>query len=348
MPSAIHRNMWYSALCYIGLWVTWPFASWEIHLTDRGSVINAMSFDIEDWFHLLGPDALPDVRLWLDQPSLVTRYTERILEILGEHGVRATFFVLGWIADRYPQIAGRIASNGHELGTHSYWHRPVHQLTRREFREDLIRSIAVLEQQTGQKVRGFRAPGFSITPEQSWAFDIMLDLGLEYDASLIPFGLRQGMGYPCCQGPHVLHDCPSGRGIAELPASVMQIGPYGLRFSGGGYLRLLPASVIRWCGRKHNSRGMPFVVYLHPRDLATDQPLATVSLKRQFLSCVGLSSTERKLRMLCTEFRFETCVRVLAMHKLSHAAASTEHSEPNSIEPSVSLPAPLAAGLSHQ
>jgi len=298
------------------------------------SVVNALSFDVEDWFHILGSEDFCNVRHWPHHPSLVTRYTERILGILDEQGVRATFFILGWIAQRYPHISRLIASQGHEIGTHSYWHRPVRHMTPREFREDLTRAVAVVEQQTGHKVRGFRAPGFSITPDQAWAFDIMLDLGLEYDASLVPFSFA-GPSYPCSRSPHVVRDAPSGRTILELPVSVLRMGPLGLRFSGGGYLRLLPSSLIRWAVRRQNRRRLPVVVYLHPRDLAIDCPRVKMPLSRRFRCYVGLASAERKLRMLCSEFRFGSCLRVLRAQQLIDTTAPLVTHLPE--EPSIQL-----------
>ena len=143
-------------------------------------MINALSFDIEDWFHLVEIEAVADPARWDSLSSIVVEYTRWIVETIDKAGVRATFFILGWVADKHPELAKMIAASGHEIATHSYWHRKVYDLTPDEFREDMQRSIEVLSNQTGQKIRGFRAPSFSITPGTEWAFDVLHDLGIDY------------------------------------------------------------------------------------------------------------------------------------------------------------------------
>ncbi|HJQ99093.1 MAG TPA: polysaccharide deacetylase family protein [Candidatus Polarisedimenticolaceae bacterium] len=275
-------------------------------------VVNALSFDIEDWFHLVEIDAVSDPATWPSLPTLVEEFTDKILEAVAAGKTRATFFVLGWVAERYPAIPRKIAAAGHELGTHSFWHRRVDLLTREEFREDIRRSIAVLEDNTGQRVRGFRAPSFSIVPGAEWALDELLDLGLDYDASLFPARRGHG-GYDCPLGPHVFRNTPSGRSIPELPMSVMAFGPMRLPFSGGGYLRLLPPSIIRAGFSWTNRAGRPVVVYMHPRDFAPDGPIVPMPLYRRFKCTVGLSTSLDKLRMLLRTYRFDTCAAVLGL-----------------------------------
>ena len=273
-------------------------------------VVHALSFDIEDWFHMVGIPAVEDCNRWGELPSLVVEMTRWILETLAEHNVRATFFVLGWVAERYTSLARMIAEGGHELASHSYWHRRVDQLTPEEFAADLRQSIDVLEQQSGEKVWGFRAPSFSITPGAEWALDVLLDAGLDYDASLFPARRGNG-GYPCPQRAHVFADTPSGRSILELPMSVLPVGPVRLPFSGGGYLRLLPQRIIRYSFDRFGKSGTPVVVYLHPRDFAPDCPRVPMSLKRRFQSYIGLGTTKAKLNALLAAYRFDTCSAVL-------------------------------------
>jgi polysaccharide deacetylase family protein (PEP-CTERM system associated) len=283
-----------------------------------GEVIHALSFDIEDWFHLVEIPAVADPSGWDDLPSLVVDLTQWIVETLSSANVRATFFVLGWVAEKYPQIARLIADGGHELASHSYWHRRVDQLTPEEFAVDLRRSIDVLEQQSSEKVWGFRAPSFSITPGAEWALDILIDAGLDYDASLFPAARGHG-GYPCPQEAHFFANTPSGRSILELPMSILQLGPVRLPFSGGGYMRLLPERMIRHGFDRFARRGRPVVVYLHPRDFAPHGPRVRMSLPRRFKCYVGLQSTKKKLLMLLERYRFDTCSAVLgrtAFHTL--------------------------------
>ncbi|WP_421775349.1 polysaccharide deacetylase family protein [Gracilimonas sp.] len=269
---------------------------------------HALSFDIEDWFHIVDIAELEEVSTWDERVTIVEEKTDLILSILGKSSTKATFFVLGWIAEKYPSISKKIVDKGHELGTHSYWHRRVYELSPKEFYDDLKRSVDVLENQTGKKVRGFRAPSFSITPGTEWAFDIMHKVGIEYDASLFPAKRGHG-GYPCEQKAHTIYTRDGE--LPELPMSVSKLGPIKVPFSGGGYLRALPLWAIKQGFKKFEKRGIPVVVYLHPRDFAPNQPVVKMPFHRRVKSYTGLSSTEGKLRSLLKEFNFTTCENIL-------------------------------------
>lgn len=273
------------------------------------SIVHALSFDIEDWFHMVEIDAVSDPAKWDSLPSIVVDRTRWIVDLVGEYGYRATFFILGWVAERYPEVAKGIAKAGHEVGTHSYWHRKVYDLSPEEFREDVERSIRVLEDQTSAPVRGFRAPSFSITPGAEWALDVLLDCGITYDASLFPASRGHG-GYPCPQQAHLARSA-QGREIPELPMSVARWGSAPVPFSGGGYMRFLPRMMIERGFRSFERRGIPAVIYLHPRDFDPDCPRVPMPLKRRFKCYVGLKTTEGKLRTLLASHRFDTCARVL-------------------------------------
>ena len=275
-----------------------------------GGIVNALSFDIEDWFHLVEIPAVANTDDWESFPSIVEHRTDEILRICDEHDAKATFYFLGWIAERYPQLVRRTVEAGHEIGTHSYWHRKVCDLDEAEFREDLDRSIKVIEDAGGARVTSFRAPSFSITPGTEWAFDVLLDAGLDYDASLFPVPRENG-GYPCPVEPHLFDRAPSGRSMPELPMSLMHLGPSRVGFSGGGYLRLFPGWLIRRGFDALHRRGLPGVVYLHPRDFAPDSPVVPMSASRKFKCYVGLAGTAAKLRMLLSRYRFATCGEVL-------------------------------------
>jgi peptidoglycan-N-acetylglucosamine deacetylase len=269
---------------------------------------HAISFDIEDWFHIVDIPYLEDISKWDQLPTIVEEKTNLILDILDEFDTKATFFVLGWVANKYPKISKKIVSSGHELGTHSYWHRRVYQLTPDEFLIDLKESVDILEQQTGVKVKGFRAPSFSITPAAEWAFDVIKQVGLEYDASLFPAKRGHG-GYPCKQQSHLI--ITSNGMLPELPMSVSTLGPAKIPFSGGGYMRALPLWMIKKGFRLFENEGIPVVVYLHPRDFAPKQPVVKMPFHRKFKSYTGLSTTEGKLRALLKEFEFTTCEKTL-------------------------------------
>lgn len=281
----------------------------------NGELVHALSFDIEDWFHIVEVKAVEDPAQWPElsaQSSIVERYTDNILKACDEFDTKATFFVLGWIAERHPQLVKRIADAGHELATHSYWHRKVYELTPETFRADIEHSIkAITDAAPGSEIVGFRAPSFSITAGSEWAFDVLLDCGIKYDASLFPASRGHG-GYECPRGAHT-HTAPSGRTMPELPMSVMQLGPKRVCYSGGGYLRLLPAWLIERGVQQESKAGRPTVIYLHPRDFAPDCPRVPMPPHRRFKCYVGLSSTMGKLRSLLGRHQWATCRGVLGL-----------------------------------
>lgn len=294
-------------------------------MNDSQDITHALSFDIEDWFHIVEIKASEDPDHWPAFSSIVHRRTRQIIELLRQFDVRATFFILGWIAERYPQLVRMIAEEGHEIGTHSFWHRKVYDLTPDVFHEDLHDSIEVLQQHPGVEVLGFRAPSFSIIPGTEWAFDVIGKVGLKYDASLFPARRAHG-GYPCEPGPHLRCE-PDSEPLAELPMSILRWGPARFCFSGGGYFRLLPAWLIERGIRRLENAGRPAVVYLHPRDFATDCPAAPMPAYRRFKCYVGQGTTEGKLRRLLRKHRFATCYEVLQQHSLVpvvEAPATTE------------------------
>jgi len=285
------------------------------HPANARELTHALSFDIEDWFHMVEVRAVRDPSRWpqlSERSGLVERYTDRVLEMCESAGVRATFFILGWIADRHRSLVGRIASAGHELGTHSFWHRTVYDMTPEQFRRDLDESVAAIGAAApGVPVRGFRAPSFSITPGAEWAFDVLLDAGIAYDASLFPAARGHG-GYPCPRGAHELA-APSGRRLPELPMSVARVPPLPrpICYSGGGYLRLLPMRAISAGIAAEAASGRPTVVYLHPRDLAPDCPRVAMPPHRRFKCYVGLGTTEGKLARLLADYAWGPCGEVL-------------------------------------
>lgn len=285
-------------------------------------LLHALSFDIEDWFHIVEVKAVENPAEWprlSAESSLVERYTDLILRVCDDAGVRATFFILGWIADRHPALVRRIADAGHELGTHSFWHRKVYELTPEVFRKDIADSIAAIAAAApGARVEGFRAPSFSITRGTEWAFDALLDEGIRYDASLFPAARGHG-GYACTPGPHTI-TAPSGRVIPELPMSIARFGPARMCYCGGGYMRLLPSALIHYGVRQEAAAGRPTVVYLHPRDFAPDCPRVPMPPHRYFKCYVGMHTTEGKLRRLLASAPFTTCRDVLGRAGLMEAA----------------------------
>jgi polysaccharide deacetylase family protein (PEP-CTERM system associated) len=270
---------------------------------------HVLTFDIEDWFHIIAIPGLEDRQAWGGFPTIAERYTDLILNELAGRGAKGTFFVLGWIANRYPRLIERIAKEGHELASHSYWHRPVYSLSASDFHRDTKDSIKAIEDASGVRVTGYRAPSFSIVQGTEWAFDVMADLGIHWDSSLFP-GARAHGGYPCQPGAQIV-TAPNGRKIAELPMSALRGLGHSVGFSGGGYLRLLPKWAIELGIQRELRAGRGTVVYLHPRDFAVDCPYVAMPLHRSFRCYWGLHSTLDKFRWLLDHHSFVTCSEAL-------------------------------------
>lgn len=267
--------------------------------------INAFTVDVEDWFHLLEIDAVPPVERWGDLPERVERNTDVLLSTLQEADVRATWFLLGWIVERYPGLARKIARSGHEIASHGYGHDLVHTMGPHRFRADLERSVGVIEEVLGVRPIGYRAPGFSITADSLWALNALADAGITFDSSFFPTSRAHGGMPGSSRLPHEV-ELPDGRRLVEYPISVCSVLGKRLAYSGGGYLRVLPYPFIRSRIRRANARGEPVMVYIHPRDLDPAQPRLPMPLKRRFKSYVNLDTTLPKIRRLLQDFRFGT------------------------------------------
>ena len=259
-----------------------------------------LSVDLEDWFHQIGIPAVQNPYTWLSFDSRVEKNTYRLLDMFDEAGVKATFFTLGWIAKIYPGLVREIAKRGHEFGCHSHLHRPIHELSELVFREDLRMALGNLEEIISQKVRYFRAPGFSLTKACLWAIPILAAEGITCDASFFSGAHAHG-GFPDLdfQAPfRMVHD---GVELLEFPATTFQLGPLTMAPSGGGYFRLLPYSIIR---RLIDSRRY-VMSYIHPRDLDPDQPtLNGLTPWRKFKANVGLHSGQLKLASLIRDYKW--------------------------------------------
>ncbi len=311
-------------------------------MPEKPNITHAMSFDIEDWFHIVQVRGL-EAEHWDDltrQHTLVERYTDQILQTCADAGTHATFFVLGWIAERYPALVRRIADAGHELASHGHMHDRVGEIGRERFAKDLKKSIDAIGDASGVRVKGYRAPSFSIVPGCEWAFDELALAGIEWDSSLFPAPRGHG-GYPCPREPHLV-TTPTGATIRELPMSVWQpvpAAPFRMGFSGGGYLRLLPYSQLRSAIASEAKQGRPTVVYLHPRDFAGDCPRWPMPPHRRFKCYVGLASTQRKLERLLADNAWEPCGSVLSRcldqsHSEIGVAADEEPNTQSQIAPS--------------
>ena len=262
--------------------------------------MNILTFDIEEWFHLLDNDSTRTQNEWKNYEVRIYENVDRILNILDDTGSKATFFVIGWIAKQYPDVIKKIAKN-HEVGSHTLNHQLVWQQTPQQFKEDLSASVKLLEDITGKKVRCFRAPGFSIRQSDGWAFDILNECGIEIDSSVFPAHHAHG-GMPMYgEGkPSIIEH--NGTKIKEFPISFKIIQNKHIIFSGGGYFRLFPYPIIKkWTQEQKDY----MLAYIHPRDLDAEQPMIKdLPLKRKFKSDIGLKGAELKLRRWLTDFDF--------------------------------------------
>jgi polysaccharide deacetylase family protein (PEP-CTERM system associated) len=263
-----------------------------------------LSVDVEDYFHVEAFADRVSPHSWTEFPSRVRANTHRVLEIFQEYRWRATFFVLGWVAERDPDLVRAIVAAGHEVGCHSYGHRMVSRLTPAEFLADLRRARAAIEDAAGIRVLGYRAPTFSIGPSNLWALEILAEEGFLYDSSIFP--IRHDLyGFPHApRFPHSV-DLKSKRKLFEIPITTVRIGGLNWPAGGGGYLRLLPMRYTRWAIRRiHEKEHQAFVLYFHPWEIDPDQPRMNGKWKSGLRHYIGLRSMEGRLRELLSRGSF--------------------------------------------
>lgn len=262
--------------------------------------MNILTFDIEDWFHILDNDSTKREKEWLSYEYRLEANMEKIFGLLDQNNQKATFFVLGWIAQKYPNIIKRIDSLGYEIASHSNLHQLIFEQQPNEFKTDLEKSIKTIEDITGKKITIYRAPGFSITENTKWAFYELVNLGIEIDCSIFPAKRAHG-GFPNFGNAEPTIININGNYIKELPINIYNIFGCNLIYSGGGYFRLLPYWIIKLIMKKTNY----VMTYFHPRDFDYEQPvLKDLSMLRRFKSYYGLKGSFHKLEKLIVDFKF--------------------------------------------
>ena len=295
-------------------------------------VAHHFTIDVEEYFQVSALERHVARSDWERYPSRVAAQMERLLALLARHNARATCFVVGWVAERHPDLIRTIASAGHEIASHGWDHARVTKLTPVQFRSSVRRSKRVLEDITGAPVVGFRAPSFSIVAGREWALDILLDEGYGYDSSLFPIR-RPGYGYPTGPSdPHFL-ERSAGR-LAELPPMTLRWGGLRLPAAGGAYFRLLPFAVVRAALRQCERRGVPGMFYIHPWEVDPDQPRLDVSLLTRIRHYGGQRRALERLDRLLSEFRFtavrETLQDLSVARPICHQPAAVVFSEATS------------------
>jgi polysaccharide deacetylase family protein (PEP-CTERM system associated) len=273
------------------------------------AIRNAMTCDVEDYFQVsaFAPHISRDS--WDSRECRVERNMDRILELMDGAGIKATFFTLGWIAERYPQVVRRIAAGGHELASHGYGHLRASDQERAEFTEDVTRAKRLLEDIGGQQVLGYRAPSFSIGHRNLWALDVLQEAGYRYSSSIYPvqhdhYGMPDAPRFP-------FHPRGEG-GLLEVPITTVHVNGRNLPAGGGGYFRLLPYALSRWMMRKVNQDdGKPAIFYFHPWEIDPEQPRPEgVSLKSRFRHYVNLRRMEPRIRALAQDFKWDRMDRI--------------------------------------
>ncbi|WP_257313851.1 polysaccharide deacetylase family protein [Geothrix fuzhouensis] len=258
-----------------------------------------ITIDLEDWFHLLECDAIPGPEAWGTLESRIERNTNRVLALLANHGIRATFFTLGWVAETYPSLLKTVASQGHEIGCHSGLHTLIHQQTPEAFRMETRRAVDAISGCIGLPVTAYRAPGFSLTSQSLWAFELLGELGITTDCSVFPGRhAHGGTGGLFPPGPFKL-ECRNGMQLREFPMTLAQVGPLDIAFAGGGYFRFFPyAMIARWIRANPDA-----MTYFHPRDFDEGQPrIQGLSALRKFKAYAGLKGAHQKLDRFLHEF----------------------------------------------
>lgn len=265
---------------------------------------HCFTVDLEEYFQVVALAPIAPRDRWETFPRRAAAATDRLLDLLARHGATATFFTVGWLAEREPDLVRRIAAAGHEVASHSWWHRPLGELSPEEMLDDVRRTRDLLEDLVSGPVTGFRAPSFSIVPGREWAFDVLLEAGYRYDSSIFPIR-RTDYGYPSAPTRPYLVKRPLGQ-LWELPLATTDIAGMRLPAAGGGYLRHLPFGLIRRALREHCRQNQPAMFYVHPWEWDTEQPRLAVSPLARWRHYGGLAKTWPRLERLLAEFSFSS------------------------------------------
>jgi polysaccharide deacetylase family protein (PEP-CTERM system associated) len=271
--------------------------------------LSVITIDVEDWFHILDSDRVSQFEQWDSLESRVERNMDQMLSFFDSNKMKVTFFWLGWLAERHKDLVRKCYDAGHEIASHGYGHVLAYKVGVKAFREDIVKAKNILEDIIGEQVRGFRAPGFGITKDSYWAFDIIKESGYQYDSSIFPASRGHG-GIPDSPSGIYFIETQNGH-LLEIPMSVISILNHKTSLFGGGYLRLANKSLIKWGIKKLQSANQPLIVYVHPREIDPDQPRLPLPLARKFKCYVNLKSTFPKLKWLCKNYSFNTMLNIV-------------------------------------
>jgi polysaccharide deacetylase family protein (PEP-CTERM system associated) len=281
-------------------------------------MLNALTIDVEDYFQVSAFESVIHYEMWDRYESRVEQNTYHILDLLDEYQTQATFFVLGWIAERHPKLVRIIHERGHEVASHGYSHRRIYTQSIHQFCEETRRSKGILEDTTGQAIKGYRAASYSITKKSLWALDILTEEGFRYDSSIFPirhdlYGISDSRRFS-----HMIHGREHGT-ILECPLSTVRIAGINFPVAGGGYLRMFPYRFTHWAIRHLNQKErQPAIVYFHPWEIDPSQPRIRTNWKSRFRHYTKLNQMEVKLRKLLSSFSFGPMVQAFQSFLVSH------------------------------
>jgi polysaccharide deacetylase family protein (PEP-CTERM system associated) len=304
-----------------------PAAASGDTLRDReggAGTLHAMSIDVEDYFHVAALAKVIHPDQWGSLPSRVEQNTERLLALFERNNVKATFFVLGWVADKYPQLVRKIAAGGHEVASHGYSHQLIYSQTPDVFREETMRSKALLEDIIGAEVSGYRAASYSITHKSLWALDILAECGFTWDSSIFPVR-HDNYGIPGSPRAPYTIETEKGHLLREFPLTTAKIGGLSIPAAGGGYFRQFPYPVFRYLFNNASGGGSrPQMFYLHPWEIDPDQPrYNNASWFSRFRHYTNLDKCEHRLERLMQDFHFGTVSQSYDAYKPESSQSGT-------------------------
>ena len=273
-------------------------------------MLNILSVDVEDYFMVSAFSHLIPFTQWGRYECRVERNTIRLLELFGRKSTKATFFILGWVAERYPQLIKEIHGRGHEVGSHGYNHRLVYEMTPQEFREDIRKTKHILEDITGKPIVSYRAPSYSITEKSFWALDILMEEGFRFDSSIYPIR-HDRYGFPA-YSRSTAEERRGDLSLMEVPLSTIRLFGMNIPFGGGGYFRLYPYRFTTWCiDHLNNSENLPIVAYIHPWEIDCEQPKVRAKCLTRLRHGINIRKNERRLEALLDRYRFGSMAEVV-------------------------------------
>ncbi|MDO9161140.1 MAG: DUF3473 domain-containing protein [Methylococcaceae bacterium] len=276
--------------------------------SERG-LINALTVDVEDYFQVSAFEPYIDKKEWDNLPHRVLENTLRVLDLFEERGVKATFFTLGWVAERYPQLIHRIVNDGHELACHGYEHIRVTEQTPDQFRSDVSKTKSILEELSGSEVKGYRAASYSIGAKNLWALDVLKELGFQYSSSIYP--VKHDL-YGMPDAPRFIFEPIANNSFKEIPITTVRFGDKNIPCGGGGFFRFYPYAFSKWAFRHVNNKEQQSgIFYFHPWEIDPEQPRQPgLSLKAKTRHYLNLHKMESRINQLLTDFNWDTMENV--------------------------------------